>query len=337
MNYLEVNFTTRQELLTIAEKFPRTWASIRRATLWLAVRRAIIIHARMVLGVRPDQTIMAMVGELRASGQEGVAGPRIGLLSIAMDKSSDPLGDEQDEHADTDDAFPLRYSPSRYSPSRYSPSRHSPSRHSPSRHRPVRRGASPDHNATSGHSSQLEAMREQLAAVEVARRRDQDLMDAKLSQMAEMVSALASQTSSRLDLLLTIPQRRSLERSRPRSGQRAGCETEDRLQDGGRVAERNRPRRRRGKTVSLSPVRPRSPVRARSPVRVATPTVLVAPSQHHTMPPAELVAAPQPSVLGPPDTPPASATQRRRGFEYQADGVVQSLVQSPLTPGGLRA
>jgi len=173
--------------------------------------------------------------------------------------------------------------------------------------------------------------------VEVARRKDREAMDAKLSQMAEMVSALASQTSSRLDQLLTIPQRRSLERSRPRSGQRAGCETEDRLQDGGRVAERNRPRRRRGRPASLSPVR------ARSPVRLVNPTVLVAPSQHHTTPPAELVVAPQPSVVGPPDTPPASATQRRRGFEYQADEVVHSplvhnhIAQSPLTPGGLRA
>lgn len=61
MNYLEVYFTGRAELLFIARRYPRTAQSIRRAAVFLALRREVIYLAKLKLGLSSGDKIGAAV------------------------------------------------------------------------------------------------------------------------------------------------------------------------------------------------------------------------------------------------------------------------------------
>jgi hypothetical protein len=65
MNYLEVYYTSRRELLHIAHRYPKTYNKIRRAAVMLALRREIINMAKLTLGVSPGDKISAALSYLR--------------------------------------------------------------------------------------------------------------------------------------------------------------------------------------------------------------------------------------------------------------------------------
>jgi len=71
MNYLEVYFTSRAELIYIARRYPRTAQAIRRAAVLLALRREVISLAKERLGLATSDKIGAAVTLMISSSNLG--------------------------------------------------------------------------------------------------------------------------------------------------------------------------------------------------------------------------------------------------------------------------
>ena len=69
MNFLEVYYITRDELMSLAERYPATYAKIRRFAVFMALKREIIRLATAKL----EQDGLHSMSEVRREGQWGSA------------------------------------------------------------------------------------------------------------------------------------------------------------------------------------------------------------------------------------------------------------------------
>lgn len=89
MNYLEVYYTSRRELLYIASRYPRTAAAIRRAAILIALRREIILMAKLKIGIDPAEKISAaarLVSEYTTAGASGGTDEVVTLVQVLNGK-----------------------------------------------------------------------------------------------------------------------------------------------------------------------------------------------------------------------------------------------------------
>ena len=109
MNYLEVLFISRRELLELAARYPSTAAKIRRAAILLALRREIILLAKVRIGAHPLEMISAVAklakhgktvenGQIvnveRATGMEASVESKSGGLMGGLGGLAQASGDE---------------------------------------------------------------------------------------------------------------------------------------------------------------------------------------------------------------------------------------------------
>ena len=89
MNYLEVYFTSRDELLFISRRYPKTAQAIRRAAVMLALRREVIAMAKLRLGIPPGDKIGAMVSLMLGADSRGMVRHSGELVQLGEEKLSE--------------------------------------------------------------------------------------------------------------------------------------------------------------------------------------------------------------------------------------------------------
>ena len=135
MNYLEVYYTGRRELLYLAQRYPKTLQAIRRAAVMIALRREIIMLAKVSMGIDPSEKISTAAKLMRIKESGGAIGnetkaqkKEAGLFGMGVTYApgsagvGDKVPDELPIDVDINDAFPI--SPAMSSSSMRRGSRH---------------------------------------------------------------------------------------------------------------------------------------------------------------------------------------------------------------------